>query len=294
MDQTNRPHRTFLTSVALQQLFWGEGKGRNNLPNVQSNPRYISLWHYTNLQKQKLRTNILALNLRLLFPGAIRAVAIYPLNGGVKGRDISLSRNPTGILGNVRTAPGPDRTRDGSYQFFGRSNSFIQFPNRGKIDTKRSITLMAWIYHEGRAGPIFNYMPNGWGVHFWMISPRMLFVRFTRRRGRRFTKAVLSRRVRPHRWQLVAATYNHKSGQAKLFVQNRFVTRKDIGRIRLATNYPARMGARIGDKRYFRGRISCMQVYPMALTAKQINARKKRCFRKGETKVLTRRDHVII
>ena len=212
----------------------------------------------------------------------MRAVAIYPLNGGVRGRDISLSKNPPGILRNVRTAPGPDGTRDGSFQFQGRSTSYIYFPNRGKLDTRRSITLMAWIYHEGRAGPIFNYMPNGWGVHFWMISPRTLFVRFTRRRGRSFTKAVISRRVGPRRWQLVAATYNHRSGRAKLFVQNRFVARKYIGRIRLATNYPVRVGARIGDRRYYRGRISCMQVYPLSLKAKQINERKKRCFRKGQ------------
>ena len=214
---------------------------------------------------------------------SVRAGAIYPLNGGVKGRDISLSRNPTGILRNVRTAPGPDRTRDGSYQFLGKSNSYIQFPNRGKLDTRRSITLMAWIYHQGRAGPIFNYMPNGWGVHFWMISPRTLFARFTRRRRRRFTKAVISRRVKPNRWQLVAATYDGRTGQAKLFVQKRFVAQKYIGKIRLATNYPVRMGARVGDTRFFFGRISCMQVYPMALTRRQILARKTRCFRKGQT-----------
>lgn len=256
-------------------------------------PHHASLFTRPNkvAEREKHTSEILAnfistTKLSLLLTGAVRAVAIYPLNGGVHGRDISLSRNPPGILSNVRTAPGPDRTRDGSYRFLGRANSYIEFPNREKIDTRRSITLMAWIYHQGRAGPIFNYKRNGWGVHFWMISPRMLFARFTRRRGLRFTKAVLSRRVAPRRWQLVAATYNHKSGQAKLFVQNRFVARRYIGRIRLATNYPVRMGARIGDRRYFIGRISCMQVYPMALTAGQINARKKRCFRKGQSKLL--------
>lgn len=206
-------------------------------------------------------------------------MAIFPLNGAIRGKDISLRQNPRGILRNVRPAPGPDRTRDGSYQFYGRSNSYILFPNRGGMDTKRSITLLAWIYHQGRAGPIFNYMPNGWGVHFWMISPRTLFVRFTRRRGRRFTRAVISRTVSPNRWQFVGATYSQKTGVAKLFVNSRFVVRKRIGRIRLATNYPVRMGARIGDGRYFRGRISCMQVYNGALSRFQIKTKKQRCFR---------------
>ena len=85
----------------------------------------------------------------------------------------------------------------------------------------------------------------------------------------------------PRRWQFVGATYNGRTGRAKLFVNRRFTGSKFIGRIRLATNYPARMGARIGDRRYFRGRISCMQVYDTALTTRQILRRKRRCFRKG-------------
>ena len=206
---------------------------------------------------------------------------MYPLTLKTRGRDISLFGNPPGILRNVRLAPGPDGKPLGSYRFSGRSNSYIEFPNRGKIDTKRSITLLAWIYHEGRAGPIFNYKRDGWGVHFWMISPRTLFARFTKRRGRRFTKAVLSRRVKPREWQYVGATYNGRTGRAKLFVNRRFTASKYIGLIRLATNYPARMGARIGDRRYFRGRISCMQVYNTALTMRQIMRRRRRCFRKG-------------
>ena len=59
------------------------------------------------------------------------------------------------------------------------------------------------------------------------------------------------------------------------------VARKRIGRIRLATNYPVRMGVRVGDGRYFRGRISCLQVYDVALNTRQIAGRAKRCFVPG-------------
>ena len=150
---------------------------------------------------------------------------------------------------------------------------------------------MVWIKNAGASGPIFNYMPNGWGVHFWMISPRTLFVRYTKRGGRRFTPALASRTVRHNKWQLVATTYNYRTGVAKLFVQNRFVTRRRIGRIRLATNYPVRIGARIGDRRYFRGSISCIQVYNRALTAAQIRRRRKMCF--GIGKSITKLDCVV-
>lgn len=182
----------------------------------------------------------------------------------------------------MRPVQGPDGTRDGAYQFYGRSNSYILFPNRGGLDTKYSISLLAWIYHQGRAGPIFNYMPNGWGVHFWMVSPRTLFVRFTRRGRRSSTHALISRTVTPWRWQFVGATYDGRSGVAKLFVNGRFTVTRYIGRIRLATNYPVRMGARIGDRRYFKGRISCMQVYNGALTRSQINSKKRKCFRRSK------------
>ena len=212
-------------------------------------------------------------------------MAVYPLNLNTKGRDISFSRNPHGRLRGVRYALGPDNSRGGSVEFYGRSNSYIDFPNRGKIDTKRSITLLAWIYHIGQAGPIFNYMPNGWGVHFWMVSPTTLFARFTRRRGRRFTPAIYSQSVRRRKWQFVGATYNYRTGMARLFLNARFVARKRIGRFRLATNYPARMGARIGDRRYFRGRISCMQVYNQALNKNQILVRQRRCFRPGNSQL---------
>ena len=210
-----------------------------------------------------------------------RAGAVYPLSSSTRGRDVSVNGNPPGRRVNVRYTRGPDGVRGTATTFYGRSNSYIQFPNRGRLDTRLSITLLAWINHLGSAGPIFNYLPNGWGVHFWMISPSTLFARFTRRRGRRFTHAVSSRTVRPRTWQYVGATYDHRSGIARLFVNNRFVASRRIGHIRLATNYPVRMGARIGDGRYFRGSISCMQVYKKALTAGQILARRTRCFKRG-------------
>ena len=188
-------------------------------------------------------------------------------------------RNPPGKLGYVRSAPGPDTYPGGSYQFYGRRDSYIELPNRGKLDTRRSITIIAWIYHQGNAGPIFHYMPNGWGVHLWMVSPRTLFVRYTRRRGRKMTAALSSRKIKPRTWQYIAATYDYITGYAKLYLDGKVIAQRKIGRIRLATNYPVRMGARRGDRRYFRGRISCVMVFDVALNPNQIARRKKRCFR---------------
>lgn len=215
----------------------------------------------------------------LVILAPFKASAFYPLTSKTRGRDLSVFGNSPGKLGYVRSAPGPDTFPGGSYQFFGRRDSYIEFPNRGKLDTRTSITILAWIYHEGRAGPIFNYMPNGWGVHLWMVSPRTLFVRYTRRRGRKQTAALSSRQIKPRTWQYIAATYDYITRYAKLYLDGKVIAQRRIGRIRLATNYPVRMGARRGGRRYFRGRISCVMVFDVALNPNQIARRKKRCFR---------------
>ena len=93
------------------------------------------------------------------------------------------------------------------------------------------------------------------------------------------TAALSSRKIKPRTWQYIAATYDYITGYAKLYLDGKVIAQRKIGRIRLATNYPVRMGARRGDRRYFRGRISCVMVFDVALNPNQIARRKKRCFR---------------
>lgn len=215
------------------------------------------------------------------FPGLPRIVAIYPLDEQYQGRDVSRNRNPTGRHVGVRTGPGPDGWPNTATEFFGNKNSYIEFPNTGKLDTRNSITVLAWVLHFGRSGPIFNYNRGPrWGVHLWMTRPRQFFARFVKRNGR-FTTPLVTHggNVRYKAWNYIGATYDGNTGMATLWVNNRPVVRTNIGRIRLATNRPVRMGAKIGDRRYFRGRVSCVQVYSVALNRKQIMNAAKRCFK---------------
>ena len=205
---------------------------------------------------------------------------MYALDGVRRGRDISRSKNPTATLMGVGPAPGPDRRRDGSLQFYGRRNSYVEIPNTGRLDARYSITILVWVYHEGVSGPIFNYNPRGFGVHLWMTGKRELFVRFVRR-SRRFTAAVKSRRITYKAWNYVGTTYDERTGIATLYINSIPVAYRRIGRIQLSTNYPIRLGARVGDRRYFRGRLFCVQVYSVALNRKQINEAKQKCFLPG-------------
>ena len=206
------------------------------------------------------------------------AVAFYPLTVNYRGYDVGPKKNPPGKLFNVRPAPGPDGRRGGSYSFLGSPDSYIEFPNTGTLDTRKSITLLAWINPQGGAGPIFNYDPRGFGVHLWVTRAGRLFARFVRR-TRAFTQPLVSRRLRRKSWSFVGATYDQTTGIARLYVNDKVVVTKPIGRIRLSTNYPARMGARLRDRRYLRGWITCMQVYDVALSLRLIKIAKTLCFK---------------
>ena len=50
-----------------------------------------------------------------------------------------------------------------------------------------------------------------------------------------------------------------------------------MGHIYLATQHPVRIGAVKGIPQYFRGRVTCLQIYGMALNPGQIATIKKKC-----------------
>lgn len=219
-----------------------------------------------------------------------RTLAVYPLDRPRGGRDISRRKNPSARVVGVKHGPGPDGRRDGSSIFYGRRNSYVEIPNTGRLDARYSITILIWVYHEGRAGPIVNYNPNGFGVHLWTTRRRELFARFVRRTGR-MTPPVRSRRLKFKAWNYVGATYDERTGIATLWVNSQPVARRRLGRIRLSTNYPIRMGATRRSRTYFRGRLFCLQLYSVALKRKQIFEAKRKCFLPGKFKNIQRTCH---
>lgn len=222
-------------------------------------------------------TAYIVISLAVIIP---QSEVVYALDGLRRGRDISRTKAPSASLMGVGTAQGPDGRRDGSLRFYGRRNSYVEIPNNGKLDVRYSITILIWVFHEGVSGPIFNYNPRGFGVHLWMTSRRQLFARFVTR-SRRFTRPITSRRMKYKAWNYVGATYDRRTRIATLYINSIPVAYRRLGRIQLSTNYPVRLGARIGDGRYFRGRLFCAQVYSRTLNKKQIFQAKRRCFLPG-------------
>ena len=183
------------------------------------------------------------------------------------------NRQPRGTPVGVTLAPGPNGKAGGSYQFTGQANSYIEFPNNGGLDTERSITMLCWLYPQNTDGPIFNYKTSGsWGVHMWVVSGK-LFARFTKR-NYQFTQALTtSQSLALDQWQYVGASYDHNTGVASLWLDGQQVVQTNIGAgMNLGTQDNVKMGAKVGDRRYLKGRVAAMQVYDVALTEGQVKA----------------------
>ena len=138
--------------------------------------------------------------------------------------------------------------------------------------------MLCWLYHIGQDGPIFNYRISGneWGVHLW-INKGKFFVRYTTRDYSEITNGLSHTTERAGGWKFVGASYDHASGEAKLWEDESVVQSRNIGAgHELATQDRIRMGVKGGEGRHFKGRITQMQVYSVALTQVQIQTIQKR------------------
>ena len=186
------------------------------------------------------------------------------------------NKQPQGIPVGVSLAPGPDGLDGTSYQFSGLSNSYIECPNNGGLDIQNSITLLCWLYPENTEGPIFQYNPNDWGVHMWIVGPGNLFVRYTHRDYSNTIPMTASQTLALNQWHYVGTSYDTTTGIASIWLNGERVLQQDIGAgLTLGTQDDVRMGAITYDNRYLMGRITTMQIYDAALTAGQIKKMKE-------------------
>ena len=136
--------------------------------------------------------------------------------------------------------------------------------------------MLCWIYPEKTDGPIFHYgTTTRWGIHFWTVIDGKLFVRFVKRGYNYRTPHLLTAQpLALNQWHYVGASYDYNSGIARLWVNGQQVVEQNIGAdTPLASQDHVRMGAsEVDTSRFFKGRITAMQVYNVALTAEQINA----------------------
>ena len=136
---------------------------------------------------------------------------IYPLNGASLFTDIT-SKNAGGIGSGVTLAAGPDNQPDGAYEFAGNINSFIEIPQSPALNTRYSISVLAWVHHDGQSGPLVQYRRDQWGYHFWLTGPNQLFVR-PQQKGIGWKPAQVYNAQLAGAWHYVGATYDSATGE---------------------------------------------------------------------------------
>ena len=82
-------------------------------------------------------------------------------------------------------------------------------------------------------------------------------------------------------WNFVGASYDFVTGFARLWIEGKLYEEQNITTYELNTTGAVRMGAVTGDGRFFKGRISCMQVYNKALTEREVHSVRGLCFERG-------------
>lgn len=208
--------------------------------------------------------------------GLPEPIALYPLNEQHGAKDISPQKNPPGKVKCVKYAPGNYGQPAGSFYFSGSSSSYVEFPNNGGLDARKSMTFVAWIRPENSAGPLFNYKVNDRGVYVWLESPNKLVAKFDNLASN-LPYAIESDKIRLKKWNYVAASYDQSDGTAKLWIDGRQVSRLNLGPFEIATQGDVRMGALVGDQQFYKGAIACVQIYNKSLSEQEINAVKDRC-----------------
>ena len=198
--------------------------------------------------------------------------ALYPLNKWFATREIN-DLHPQGTLVGVTLATGPNGNENGSYEFDGHANSYIDFPNNGGLDVQCSVTVLCWLYPEimGR-GSIFSYGINDqqWRVNFWMSITGRLQAAYADRNYSKIPAIKIDSSLSSNQWHYIGTSYDHITGIASIWVNGERVVQHSIGAgITLATQDSVRIGVYNG--RYLTGRITAIQFFDAALTAKQIN-----------------------
>lgn len=126
--------------------------------------------------------------------------------------------------------------------------------------------MLCWLFLGGQDGFFFNYRNIGsWGVYFWVVVGKF-FVCFIKR-DYLFINVLLYIELKlEDGWKFVGVLYDSLFGDVRLWVDGNEVQKLNIGiNFFLVIQDSVRMGVKIGDGRFFKGRIVQMQVYNVVL-----------------------------
>ena len=197
-------------------------------------------------------------------------IAFYPLNGEFETREIK-GQQLKGIHDGVDLADGPKARTNGSYRFTSQAGgSYIEFPNKGRLDVKDSITTLFWMYPQNTDGLIFK-TSYPWGIQMRMESGKLL-AQFSHTNYKHTPQLITDQPLPLNQWHHVGSSYDNKTGEASLWLNGKQMKQNVGVGMPLATQDNVILGAKSGEGRSFQGRITAMGIFKVALNKNQINA----------------------
>ena len=181
------------------------------------------------------------------------------------------NRQLRGTLGDVVITNGPYNEAGGAYTFYGTESNYIEFPNKGGLDTRLSITLMCWVQPGGQDGPLFSYGVSDSTVCIWIYSGRF-FNRIIKHQSLQTLTTITTEVLPAGEWVHVAASYDHNSRNNLLYINGHLRAWQNIGTSYgvLSVSRRVRMGVDDVSNSYFKGKIAEMKVYNVALNETHI------------------------
>ena len=154
--------------------------------------------------------------------------------------------------------------------FYGTASSYIEFPNKGGLHTRFSITLTCWVQPGGQDGPLFSYALYSLGVYMRIFNGKFSSQIITL--GSLPMPSIMTEVLSAGKWVHVAASYDHNSGNNSLYINGHLRASQNIGTgYEIATaSQRVRMGVISFFYSYFKGKVSEMKVYDVALNEAQI------------------------
>ena len=193
-------------------------------------------------------------------------MAVYPLNDDSGTNETSHDVLPSRKASNVSLKGGLRRNPIGSHFLNGSSDRcYIFISKGGDIDVRYSITITAWVFPVSGAGPIFSYK-SGLGISASDRDYLEAHLSFREYDSQRIKLSGLQNGT----WNFVGFSYDFISGLAELWIGNTSVLRSVGNQKQISTESDFYVGSSSQDlDRHFRGRMSDLKIYDIALNNKQ-------------------------
>ncbi|XP_022810271.1 uncharacterized protein LOC111347272, partial [Stylophora pistillata] len=208
-------------------------------------------------------------------------VAIFTLRGANGTVDLSRNGATKAKSNNITFEPGPCGNPNGSFFFSGMNDSFVHLENNGELDTRLSTSILAWVYLQNSTSFIYKYETvYNFSTCSLIVVPQSLGVQVTYIDRKTLKEYSLHKKniLNSDKWNFIGTTYDYHTGIATIFVNNSVVTQKVLKvKMELGTASEVLIGGSTRSNKFFRGRISCLQVYDQALSVDQIIKVKSRC-----------------